>query len=81
MQSVNGIPLLGYGTYPLLARMRAATVLADKADFAGAVAEFDKVADDNSTPQALRYMARALDADVRKSDDIDLVRLKRPRAA
>ena len=29
----------GYGAYPLLARMRAATVLADKGDFTGAVAE------------------------------------------
>ena len=40
----------GYGAYPLLARMRAATVLADKGDFAGAVAEFDAVAADSSIP-------------------------------
>jgi len=31
--------------------------------------------------QALRYMARVMDADVRPSADIDLARLKRPRAA
>lgn len=48
----------GHGAYPLLARMRAATVLADKGDFAGAVAEFDKVAADTSIPQALRDMAK-----------------------
>jgi hypothetical protein len=48
----------GYGAYPLLARMRAATVLIDKGDFAGAVAAFDAVADDNSIPDAIRDMAR-----------------------
>ncbi|MEQ1951046.1 tetratricopeptide repeat protein [Mesorhizobium yinganensis] len=48
----------GYGAYPLLARMRAATVLADKGDFAGAVKEFDAVSADSSIPQAIRDMAR-----------------------
>jgi hypothetical protein len=48
----------GYGAYPLLARMRAATTLFAKGDFTGAVAGFDEVANDNSIPQALRDMAR-----------------------
>ncbi len=48
----------GYGAYPLLARMRAATVLADKGDFAGAVAGFDAVAADASIPVAVRDMAK-----------------------
>lgn len=48
----------GYGAYPLLARMRSATVLAQKGDFKGAVAEFDAVAADTSIPQAIRDMAR-----------------------
>ena len=48
----------GYGAYPLLARMRAATVLADKGDFDGAVKEFDAVAADTSIPAAIRDMAR-----------------------
>lgn len=48
----------GYGAYPLLARMRAATVLIDRGDFAGAVAAFDAVADDSSIPDAIRDMAR-----------------------
>ncbi|WP_274629868.1 tetratricopeptide repeat protein [Arvimicrobium flavum] len=48
----------GYGAYPLLARMRAATVLADKGDFAGAVAGFDAVAADTSIPVAIRDMAK-----------------------
>lgn len=48
----------GYGAYPLLARMRAATVKADKGDFAGAVKDFDEVATDTDIPSALRDMAR-----------------------
>jgi len=48
----------GYGAYPLLARMRAATVLAEKGDAAGAVKEFDAVAADGSIPASLRDMAR-----------------------
>ncbi|HHZ08663.1 MAG TPA: tetratricopeptide repeat protein [Rhizobiales bacterium] len=48
----------GYGAYPLLARMRAATVLADKGDAAGAVAGFDAVAADGSVPASIRDMAR-----------------------
>lgn len=48
----------GYGAYPLLARMRTATVLADKGDFAGAVKQFDEVAADGAIPGAIRDMAR-----------------------
>ncbi|MCO5160118.1 MAG: tetratricopeptide repeat protein [Mesorhizobium sp.] len=48
----------GYGAYPLLARMRTATVLADKGDFAGAVKQFDEVAADGSIPGSIRDMAR-----------------------
>lgn len=48
----------GYGAYPVLARMRAATVLAEKGDFAGAVAAFDAVAADDAIPASLRDMAR-----------------------
>jgi len=47
----------GYGAYPLLARMRAATVLAAKGDTAGAVASFDEVAADTSIPGSIRDMA------------------------
>jgi hypothetical protein len=48
----------GYGAYPILARMRAATVLAAKGDAEAAVAEFDAVAADTSIPAALRDVAR-----------------------
>lgn len=48
----------GYGAYPVLARMRTATLLAaqDKPD--EAVAAFDAVANDGSVPVAMRDMAR-----------------------
>ena len=39
----------GYGAYPLLARMRAATVLFEKGDFTGAVAGFDEVSSDKGS--------------------------------
>jgi hypothetical protein len=48
----------GYGAYPLLARMRAATVKADKGDFDAAVKDFDEVAADADIPSGLRDMAR-----------------------
>ncbi len=48
----------GSGSYAVLARMRAATVLAEKKDFAGAVAGFDAVAADGRVPQSIRDMAR-----------------------
>ena len=48
----------GYGAYPLLARMRAATVKAEKGDVAAAIQDFDAVAADNAIPSVLRDMAR-----------------------
>ncbi|TGP56788.1 tetratricopeptide repeat protein [bacterium M00.F.Ca.ET.230.01.1.1] len=48
----------GYGAYPLLARMRAATVKADKGDADGAVKDFDEVAADNAIPGGIRDIAR-----------------------
>ena len=48
----------GYGAYPVLARMRAATVKAEKGDADGAVKDFDAVAADASIPASIRDMAR-----------------------
>lgn len=48
----------GHGAYPVLARMRAATVQADKGVFDDAVKEFDAVAADSSVPDSIRDMAR-----------------------
>ncbi|TIQ26698.1 MAG: tetratricopeptide repeat protein [Mesorhizobium sp.] len=48
----------GYGAYPLLARMRGATVKADKGDVEGAIKDFDAVAADSAIPAGIRDMAR-----------------------
>ncbi|RIK87790.1 MAG: hypothetical protein DCC69_03055 [Hyphomicrobiales bacterium] len=48
----------GYGAYPVLARMRAATLSAEAGDHAGAVAGFDSVAADSAVPVSIREMAR-----------------------
>ena len=48
----------GYGAYPVLARMRSATLLAESGDAQGAVAGFDSVAADSAVPASIRDMAR-----------------------
>jgi len=48
----------GHGAYPVLARLRAATVQANAGDFADAIASFDAVAADSSIPQSIRDAAR-----------------------
>ena len=47
----------GYGSYPLLARMRAATLLAQDGKVDEAVKAFDEVAADGSVTDAIRAMA------------------------
>ena len=47
----------GYGSYPLLARMRAATLLVQDGKVTEAVAAFDAVAADNSVVESIRHMA------------------------
>ena len=48
----------GYGAYPVLAKMRAATLQAQKGDTAGAVTAFSDIAKDGALPQAVRDAAR-----------------------
>lgn len=48
----------GYGAYPVLARMRAATLQAQKGDTAAAVKSFSDIAQDGSLPQPMRDAAR-----------------------
>lgn len=48
----------GYGSYPLLARMRAATVLAADGDPDAAVAAFDAIANDKSITDVIADIAR-----------------------
>lgn len=48
----------GFGAYPVLARMRAASLAAEGGDVEGAVGAFTAIAKDGSVPQALRDAAR-----------------------
>jgi hypothetical protein len=48
----------GHGDYPILARLRAASVLAQKGDTTGAVAAFDVIGKDAKAPQAVRDAAK-----------------------
>ena len=48
----------GYGSYPVLARLRAATVQAEKGEFSTAIEGFDSVSADSTIPVAIRDMAR-----------------------
>lgn len=48
----------GHGAYPILARLRAATVLSQKGDTAGAVAALDVIGKDAAAPPAIRDAAK-----------------------
>lgn len=48
----------GHGSYPVLARMRSATVQAAKGDTAAAAATFSALGKDNAVPQVIRDAAR-----------------------
>jgi len=48
----------GHGAYPVLARMRAATVQSQKGDNAGAIASFQAIAKDKSVPVAVQDAAK-----------------------
>jgi hypothetical protein len=48
----------GFGAYPVLARMRLATLKAEKGDAATAVADFSAIGKDTSIPAAIRNAAR-----------------------
>ncbi|WP_336057697.1 tetratricopeptide repeat protein [Nitratireductor sp. CH_MIT9313-5] len=60
-EALDALKLLeeeGYGAYPLLARLRQATVLASGGEADAAVEQFDAVAADDSAPQEIREIAR-----------------------
>lgn len=57
-QALQSLEQDSYGSYPVLARMREATLKAEAGDVAGAVVAFDAVAADGSVPTVVRDMAR-----------------------
>ena len=58
LERLQALEADGHGQYPVLARMRAATVQFESGDTDAAIAAFDTIADDRSVPGALRDMAR-----------------------
>jgi hypothetical protein len=58
LASFDQLKAEGYGSYPVLAKMRAATVLAEQGDAEGAIAEFQAIANDSSVADALKDVAR-----------------------
>jgi hypothetical protein len=58
MEALQALEKDGYGTYPVLARLRIATLLASQGKQADAVVGFDAVAADRAIPDAIRDMAR-----------------------
>lgn len=57
LSALTGLEKDGFGSYPVLARMRSASLMGEK-DAAGAVNAFTAIAKDASVPQALRDAAR-----------------------
>ncbi|MGU3400553.1 tetratricopeptide repeat protein [Brucellaceae bacterium D45D] len=58
LAALDDLEKTGYGSYPVLARLRAASVLSEKGDAGAAVAAFDAVSADNGVAQAMRDIAR-----------------------
>lgn len=58
LKSLSELEKSGFGSYPVLARMRSATVLASKGEAKAAVAAFDLIAADTAVDAAVRDMAR-----------------------
>lgn len=58
LAELKKIEAAGHGAYPVLAKLRAATVLAAKGDAKGAVEGFDAVAADGAIPMSIRDLAR-----------------------
>lgn len=58
LEALRALEADGYGSYAVLARLRAATVLADAGDYQAAISDFSTIGNDNSVPVAIRDAAR-----------------------
>ena len=58
LKALTELESAGHGDYPILAKFRAATLLAQKGDAAGAIAAFTAIGNDASAPQIFRDMAK-----------------------
>jgi hypothetical protein len=57
LAALGAIEKDGSGSYPVLAKMRAASVQADKGDQAGAIKAFSEIGADTAAPKAIRDLA------------------------
>ncbi len=58
LKALEKLAAEGHGSYPVLARMRAATLQAEKGDAAGAAKTFSEIGKDSAVPPALRDAAK-----------------------
>ncbi|MGV1914840.1 tetratricopeptide repeat protein [Rhizobium sp. 22-785-1] len=58
LKALSDLETAGHGSYPVLAKFRAATLFAQKGDTAGAVAAFTAIGNDTSAPQIFRDIAK-----------------------
>lgn len=58
LNALEALEADGFGQYPVLARMRAATLQHNQGDVDAAIAAFDAIAADRSVPSGLRDIAR-----------------------
>lgn len=58
LAALSAIEKDGTGSYPVLAKLRTASVQANKGDTAGAVATFEAIGNDGKAPQPIRDLAK-----------------------
>jgi hypothetical protein len=58
MKELEALGKDGFGSYPVLARMRLATLKADKGDTKGAIADFKALGQDAAVPAPVRNVAK-----------------------
>ncbi|MDQ0454437.1 tetratricopeptide repeat protein [Rhizobium paknamense] len=57
LSALGALEKEGYGAYPVLARLRAASLIAEKGDAKGAIDAFTAIGKDMSVPQVIRDVA------------------------
>jgi hypothetical protein len=58
MKELEQLSKDGFGSYPVLARMRLATLKAEKGDAKAAIADFEAIGKDGANPAAIRNVAK-----------------------
>jgi hypothetical protein len=58
LKALADLETAGHGSYPVLAKFRSATLIAQKGDAAAAIAAFSDIGKDNNAPQVFRDTAK-----------------------